>query len=37
MLPKGQWKDDTGKKIRGPKMIEVEAPLERLPWFEKVK
>ena len=37
MLPKGQWKDDTGKKFRGPKTIEVEAPLERLPWFEKVK
>ena len=37
MLPKGQWRDDTGKKFRGPKTIEVEAPLERLPWFEKIK
>lgn len=23
MLPKGQWRDDTGKKYRGPKTIEV--------------
>lgn len=37
LLPKGTWKDDTGKKIRGPKTIEVTAPLERLPWFEKIK
>ena len=37
MLPKGEWRDDTGKKFRGPKTIEVEAPLERLPWFEKIK
>ncbi|MCC8171938.1 MAG: glycoside hydrolase family 31 protein [Parabacteroides sp.] len=36
-LPKGVWKDDTGKKFRGPKVIEVVAPLERLPRFEKVK
>lgn len=37
MLPKGVWIDDTGKKFKGPKTIEVTAPLERLPWFEKVK
>ena len=37
MLPKGEWRDDTGKKFRGPKTIEVNAPLERLPWFEKIK
>lgn len=37
ILPKGRWKDDQGKKYRGPKTIEVEAPLERLPWFEKVE
>ena len=36
MLPKGRWKDDTGKKFRGPKTIEVEAPIERLPWFERL-
>ena len=37
MLPEGVWVDDTGKKFKGPKTIEVTAPLERLPWFEKVK
>lgn len=35
-LPKGKWKDETGKIFRGPKTIEVSAPLERLPWFEKM-
>ena len=37
MLPEGVWVDDTGMKFKGPKTIEVTAPLERLPWFEKVK
>lgn len=37
MLPKGQWKDDTGKKFKGPQTIEVNAPLERLPRFERIK
>lgn len=37
VLPKGEWRDDTGKKFRGPKTIEVTVPLERLPWFEKIK
>lgn len=37
VLPKGQWKDDTGKKFKGPKTIEINAPLERLPRFERVK
>ena len=37
MLSKGVWLDDTGKKFKGPKTIEVTAPLERLPWFEKIK
>lgn len=37
ILPKGVWKDDLGKTFRGPKTITVEAPLERLPYYEKVK
>lgn len=36
-LPKGSWKDDTGRKHRGPATLEIDAPLERLPWFEKIK
>ena len=36
-LPKGEWHDDMGKKFRGPKTIEIEVPLERLPYFERIK
>ncbi|WP_106830034.1 glycoside hydrolase family 31 protein [Parabacteroides pacaensis] len=36
-LPKGTWKDDEGKKFKGPKVIEIEVPLERLPYYEKIK
>ena len=36
-LPKGVWRDDMGKKIRGPKVIEIGVPLERLPYFERIK
>ncbi|MFV0270068.1 MAG: glycoside hydrolase family 31 protein [Macellibacteroides fermentans] len=36
-LPKGLWKDDTGKLFKGPKTIEVAAPLERLPYFELIR
>ncbi|MDR2913649.1 MAG: alpha-galactosidase [Tannerella sp.] len=35
-LPKGTWKDDLGKRHKGPKTIEVNVPLDRLPYFEKV-
>ena len=36
-LPKADWQDDRGKKCRGPKTIEIEVPLERLPYFERIK
>lgn len=36
-LPAGLWKDDQGKKFRGPKKLMVEVPLERLPYYEKIK
>lgn len=36
-LPKGRWKDDQGNVFRGPKVIEVAAPLDRLPYYEKMK
>lgn len=35
-LPKGVWKDDTGKRFKGPKKIEIDVPVDRLPYFEKV-
>ena len=36
-LPKGVWKDDIGKLHKGPKKIEIDVPLERLPYFELIK
>lgn len=36
-LPKGEWRDDTGKRYRGPKEIEITVPLERLPYFERLR
>ncbi|MGL5682748.1 MAG: glycoside hydrolase family 31 protein [Marinifilaceae bacterium] len=36
-LPKGRWKDDLGTVHRGPKEITVQVPLDRLPYYEKVK
>ncbi len=37
MLPPGLWKDEQGKKFRGPKKMKIEVPLERLPYYEKIK
>lgn len=36
-LPKGLWKDDLGKIIKGPQVLEIDVPLNRLPYFEKLK
>ena len=36
-LPKGQWRDDMGKKYRGAKSYTISTPLSRLPYFEKIK
>ena len=36
VLPKGKWQDDKGKIYRGNKTIEIEVPLDRLPFFTKV-
>ncbi|MCD8262175.1 MAG: hypothetical protein LUD15_12470 [Bacteroides sp.] len=36
-LLKGQWKDDLGKIHQGGRTIEIVVPLERLPYFEKLK
>ena len=35
-LPKGSWKDDQGKKIKGPVTLTIEVALDRLPVFERV-
>lgn len=36
-LPKGRWKDDLGKIQKGGKSIVIDVPLNRLPYFEKMK
>lgn len=33
MLPQGRWKGDDGKVVQGGKVIEINVPLERLPYF----
>ena len=37
VLPEGTWKGDDGTVVVGPKTVEVTTPLERLPYFERVK
>lgn len=35
-LPGGRWRADDGAEYDGPARIVVDAPLARLPWFERV-
>lgn len=35
-LPKGSWKDDLGKKIKGPVTLTIEVAPDRLPVFERL-
>ena len=36
-LPAGEWKDDLGKVWQGGKTIKIDVPIDRLPYFEKIK
>lgn len=36
-LPKGRWKSDLGKTIKGPAKMEIEVVADRLPVFELIK
>lgn len=36
-LPKGKWRDDRGKVFKGPKTITIDVPIERLPYYERLK
>jgi alpha-glucosidase len=36
VLPKGKWKSDSGKIYRGNTNIEIQVPLNRLPYFIKL-
>ena len=35
-LPKGRWRDDQGKVFRGPRTMEIDVPIERLPFYERL-
>jgi alpha-glucosidase len=35
-IPKGIWRDDLGESHKGPKTIEINVPIDRLPYFERV-
>jgi alpha-glucosidase len=35
-LPKGRWKDDLGKIHKGGRILTIDVPLARLPYFEKM-
>lgn len=36
-LPKGKWKDDQGKIFNGPKTMDIDVPIDRLPYYELLK
>lgn len=36
-LPKGTWKDELGKIYRGGRTYSLDAPIDRLPYFERVR
>ncbi len=35
-FPKGKWEGDDGRIIKGGKTLEIQVPLERLPYFKKM-
>ncbi len=37
ILPKGKWKGDDGEILKGGKTVEIEVPLNRIPYFIKIK
>lgn len=37
ILPKGKWKADDGKVYKGGESVVIGVPLNRLPYFEKIK
>jgi alpha-glucosidase len=37
VLPPGQWTGDDGSVVEGPATVEVDAPLQRLPWYRRTR
>ncbi len=36
-LPAGTWKDDLGKILKGPTVLQINVPIDRLPYYERIK
>jgi alpha-glucosidase (family GH31 glycosyl hydrolase) len=36
VVPPGRWQGDDGSTVVGPTTVEIEVPLERLPWYRRV-
>lgn len=37
LLPRGKWRDEQGKTYKGGRSYTLQVPLERLPYFERIK
>jgi alpha-glucosidase (family GH31 glycosyl hydrolase) len=37
IIPKGTWKSDDGSVVKGPSEIQINVPIERLPWYRKLE
>jgi len=37
LVPKGKWKNEAGKVFKGPKSVEMDAPIDVLPYLVRVK
>ena len=37
VIPEGAWRSDRGETVVGPKTVTVETPIDRLPYFERMR
>jgi len=37
LFPEGDWKGDDGSIVHGPCSVDIPVPIERLPWYTRVK
>jgi alpha-glucosidase len=36
VVPPGRWRGDDGTVVPGPTSVEIDAPLDRLPWYRRI-
>jgi alpha-glucosidase (family GH31 glycosyl hydrolase) len=36
VVPAGRWQGDDGSLVLGPTAVEIDAPLDRLPWYRRI-